>query len=77
MIKIGDAAEAARAAHSLKGLCSNFEAAEATQVALETEMACLSGKLIESELPLAHLTEKIASLSQELIQWKNQQARTE
>lgn len=77
MIKIGDAAEAARAAHSLKGLCSNFEAAEATQVALETEMACLSGKLTESELPLAHLTEKIASLSQELIQWKNQQARTE
>ncbi|MCA9008192.1 MAG: response regulator, partial [Planctomycetaceae bacterium] len=77
MIENGDSVEAARAAHSLKGLCSNFEAAEATQAALETEMACLSGKLTESEISLPRLSEKFANLSQELVAWKNQQARGE
>ncbi len=76
LVTAGNSAEAARAAHSLKGLCANFEAAESTQAGSEIETACMSGKLIDAEQLLPQLTEKFAKLLQELIEWQDQQART-
>jgi len=73
LLKDGNSAEATRAAHSLKGLCANFEAAEATQASLEIESACMSGKLRDAEQLLPQLTEKFAKLSQELTEWQGQQ----
>lgn len=73
-LEVGNSTEAARVAHSLKGLCSNFEAAEATQAGLEIETACMSGKLNEAEQLLLSLSEKFANLSYELTEWQSQQS---
>lgn len=73
LAKDGNSAEVTRIAHSLKGMCANFEAAAATQTALEIESACMSEKLNDAEQLLPQLTEQLANLSQELIQWQEQQ----
>jgi two-component system sensor histidine kinase/response regulator len=73
LIEDDNSAEAARAAHSLKGLCSNFEAVQATQAALEVETTCMAGKLAEAEKLLPALSETFANLSLELTAWQNQQ----
>lgn len=73
LVHDGNSAEAARVAHSLKGLCANFEAADATQAGSEMESVCMSGMLSDAEQLLAQLTEKFAKLSQELGDWQDQQ----
>ena len=75
LIEDGNSAEGSRVAHSLKGLCSNFEATEATQVAAAVEAACMAGKLSEAKQLSPTLTEKTAELSQELTNWQHQQAK--
>ncbi len=75
LTEAGNSAEASRVAHSLKGLCSNFEATEATQVLAAAETACMAGKLNEAQQLFPTLTEKTAQLSQELTNWQRQQAK--
>ena len=74
-IEDGNSAEAARAAHSLKGLCSNFDATEATQVIAAAEAACMAGKLNEAKQLFPTMAEKSAELSQELATWQHQQVK--
>lgn len=76
LLEDGNSAEASRVAHSLKGLCSNFEASEATQVVAAAEAACMAGKLNEAMQLFPTLTEKTTQLSQELTNWQHQQAKT-
>lgn len=73
LVEDGNTAEAARAAHSLKGLSSNFEAVEATQAGLEIESGCMSGKLQDVKQRLPQLLQTFARLSQELIEWQSRQ----
>ena len=73
LVHDGNSAEAARVAHSLKGLCANFEAADATQAGSEMESVCMSGMLSDAEQLLPQLTEKFAKLSRELGDWQDQQ----
>lgn len=73
LVEDGNTAEATRAAHSLKGLCSNFEAVEATQAGLEVESGCMSGKLQDVKQRLPQLIQTFARLSQELIEWQSRQ----
>ena len=74
LIDAGNPEEASRVAHSLKGLCLNFDATEATQAAAEA--ACMAGKLNESKQLFPTLTEKTTELSRELTNWQHQQAKT-
>lgn len=69
-IDAGDTAEASRIAHSLKGLCSNFEAKAATRVGAAVEAACMAGTLAEASSLIPTLTEQLSQLSHALMEWK-------
>ena len=69
-IEAGDAAEACRVAHSLKGLCLNFDAEAATQVGALLESACIAKKLDEASELISPLTEELRQLSIALTDWR-------
>ena len=69
-IDAGDAGEACRVAHSLKGLCSNFEAEAATRAGAVVEAACFAERLDEASALIAPLTEQVRQLSLALTGWK-------
>lgn len=69
-IDAGDAAEASRIAHSLKGLCSNFEAKAATRAGAAVEAACMAATLAEASSLIPALTEQLSLLSHALMEWK-------
>lgn len=62
----GDAAAVGRHAHALKGMISNFCAAETQQAALEVEKIGKSGDLTRGAELLATLEGKVADLTGEL-----------
>ena len=65
-----DVAEACRVAHSLKGLCANFEAETATRVGASIEAACTSEKLDVASSLISPLTEQVRLLALALTVWK-------
>ncbi len=69
-IDVGDAGEACRAAHSLKGLCSNFEAEAATRAGALVEAACAAETLDEASVLVGPLAEQLRQLSLALSAWK-------
>ncbi len=70
LIDAGDAVEACRVAHSLKGLCSNFDAEAATQAGAAVEATCNAGKLEEASALVLPLSEELRQLSPALIAWQ-------
>ena len=68
----GDAEEMARAAHSLKGLCANFNAHSATEAARVVEDIGLSGDLNHVSEALATLQEELTILTETLQQWQDE-----
>ncbi len=75
LIEVGNSEEASRVAHSLKGLCLNFDATQATEVVAAAEATCMAGKLNETKQLFPTLTEKTTELSRELTNWQHQQAK--
>ncbi|MBC7964607.1 MAG: response regulator [Fuerstia sp.] len=71
LISVGDAAESGRIAHSLKGLCSNFEANAAIDIAADTENACRAGNFADAEQLLSSLNEELRRLVPALAQWQS------
>ena len=69
-IDAGDAAEASRIAHSLKGLCSNFEAEAATRAGAAVEAACMAATPEEASSLIPAMTEQLSQLSHALMEWK-------
>lgn len=69
-IDAGDAAEACGVAHSLKGLCSNFEAAAATRAGAVLETACTVETLDAASALISPLTEQLRQLSLALTAWR-------
>ena len=69
-IEAGNAEEATRLAHSLKGLCSTFEATEAVAVALNIETACRENRLTAATARLSDLGAELERLRNELALWK-------
>lgn len=69
-----DAATAARSAHSLKGLASNFDARQAVDVARQLEMAAGEERFAEGHRLLPVLQEEVdrvfAALNDQLLQAK-------
>ncbi len=74
LIATGDSGEASRVAHSLKGLCANFEADAAIRVAGLTEIACREGKFIDAASLLHSLNDEIRTLSPSLESWQRENA---
>ena len=72
LIRVGDAAESSRIAHSLKGLCSNFDAHAAINVASDTENACRAGSFTDAVPLLNSLNEEIRKLVPALTQWQSE-----
>lgn len=75
LIQTGNAGESTRVAHSLKGLCSSFEAAEPTQVALNVETACRNQDFREAAELKPVLEKQVNRLTRSLTQWKASQRR--
>jgi len=71
LIQVGDAAESSRVAHSLKGLCANFEAQAALKVAADTEIACRDGNFPDAGPLLNSLNEEIRKLVPSLAAWQS------
>lgn len=71
-VEAGDAGEAARAAHSLKGLCANFDAHAATQAAQAVETIGLAGDLTGVGDKVTLLEEELEQVSQALREWQEQ-----
>lgn len=61
--------EVARAAHSLKGLCSNFEA-DAARIALEIQETAESGDLTYAQNQVSRLQEQVHRLREHLALWQ-------
>ena len=74
LIATGDAEEASRVAHSLRGLCANFDADAAIRVAGHTEIACREGKFIDAATLLHSLKDEIRRLSPSLVSWQIENA---
>ena len=71
LIDVGDAAESSRVAHSLKGLCANFEAQAAINVAADMEIACGGGNFAAAAPLLNSLKEEISKLVPSLKAWQS------
>lgn len=71
LVETRDWDEATRAAHSLKGLCSNFEAVTVTDTAREMEHACRArnGEVAEELLPT--LSQQVEDLKTSLTNWSD------
>ena len=72
LIDAADADEASRVAHSLKGLCANFEAYAAVQAAGDTEIACRDGKFTDAAALLNSLNAELRDLLPSLTSWQRQ-----
>ncbi|WP_417381862.1 PAS domain S-box protein [Gimesia sp.] len=68
----GDVEELTRAAHSLKGLCANFNASPAVEAAKIIEDYGHQGKLEEVPAAIPVLESEVARLSDELAAWKSE-----
>lgn len=68
----GDALEATRAAHSLKGLCMNFEANEAVEAARRVEEHCRRTQLAEAVPLVDPLDQLVRRLMEQLALWKTE-----
>jgi two-component system, sensor histidine kinase and response regulator len=75
LIEAGAASESSRIAHSLRGLCANFDATAAIRVAADTETACRAGKFTDAAAQLNFLHGEIAKLSKSLTIWQGKNAR--
>ncbi len=64
-----NAEEATRLTHSLKGLCANFEATNASQIAERTEAACRDNQLSVASDGLPILDRELKALSTALQVW--------
>ncbi|WP_145232571.1 Hpt domain-containing protein [Gimesia algae] len=64
--------ELTRAAHSLKGLCANFNAYPAVEAAKTIEDYGHQGKLLEVPPAIPLLESEVARLSEELSAWKSE-----
>jgi HPt (histidine-containing phosphotransfer) domain-containing protein len=62
--------ESSRVAHSLKGLCANFEAEAAVRAAEVAEIACCQGTFSIAEPLRNQLVAEIQRLAQSLITWQ-------
>ncbi|APZ93622.1 response regulator [Fuerstiella marisgermanici] len=65
--------EATRLAHSLKGLCANFEATAAVKVAQEIETMCRDNELADANERLPLLRSELEALTAALEVWKSEQ----
>jgi two-component system sensor histidine kinase/response regulator len=65
-IETGNAALLERSAHSLKGLCRNFDASEAAQAAERLETACRNNRLQDARQECSNLEQHVARLMQAL-----------
>ncbi len=65
--------EATRFAHSLKGLCANFEASTAVKVAKEIETMCRENELADANERLPRLRSELEALTAALEVWKSEQ----
>ncbi len=74
LIDARDAEEASRVAHSLKGLCANFDADAAIRIAGQTEIACREGDFVQAAFLLNPLNVEIRMLSLSLASWQNENA---
>ena len=70
----GDSEETARAAHSLKGLCANFNAHSATEAAKTVENIGHSGDLTLVSDAIDLLESEIATLTAALTDWQSEQS---
>ncbi len=68
-INSADHSELARAAHSMKGLCSNFEATEATQAALAIQQHAEQVEIQEAKSCLEKLKHDLQLLSDQLTRY--------
>lgn len=68
-----DSPEATRAAHSIKGLCANFEATDAISSAHQIEKACREGKFDLATRLLPTLHKHIDELRVSLADWTKTQ----
>lgn len=71
--EVGDIDELTRAAHSLKGLCANFNAHAATQAAKTLEDLGHQGDLKPVPEAIPVLRTEVDRLTQELTQWQSDQ----
>lgn len=62
--------EATRFAHSLKGLCSNYDADAAVSTTLEVETDCRVGDLSAAKAKLEKLSQRLDDLGVELEIWR-------
>lgn len=69
LLESGNWDEATRTAHSLKGLCSNFEAVTVTETARELEHACRAQQDDVAQTLLPVLQEQVAELQTALTKW--------
>lgn len=69
-IAAGNAEEATRLAHSLKGLCANFEATRVMTVAQGVETACRENRLENAGRQLDRFDAALQQLTRELALWK-------
>lgn len=69
-LKEGDCKEATRFAHSLKGLCANYDATEAIDAALKVEEACREQNASAAQTGLPLVRERIKELSVALKRWQ-------
>ncbi|MCA9034868.1 MAG: response regulator [Planctomycetaceae bacterium] len=71
-VAVANWAEAKRIAHSLKGLCSNFEAAPAVAAAFAVERACSDVSPAQISQLLTVMKQRIAELTEALRNWQAQ-----
>ncbi|QDU49246.1 hybrid sensor histidine kinase/response regulator [Gimesia panareensis] len=71
-IQVGDADELARAAHSLKGLCANFNADTAAEAAKAIEEMGYQGDLQDAPEAIPALKAEVDRLTRELTQWRTE-----
>lgn len=69
-IQINDSAEATRFAHSLKGLCANYEASAAVDRAQQIESFCREGDLTAATAQLDDLRRRVDELGGALQSWQ-------
>lgn len=71
----GEADEFARCAHSLKGLCANFDADSTAAAAAAVEAIGRSGDLTQAEPAIGHLEAELNRLQSALTAWQTESGR--
>ena len=72
-----DSPEATRAAHSIKGLCANFEATDAIVLAHQIEKACRQSEFDVATRLLPSLHKRIDELRGALVDWTKAQGSSD